>query len=43
MTVDYRDLEWKNKIREWSQGGVDIALAIQPGTVQDSIEIVKDG
>lgn len=41
--VDYRDPDWKNKIRNWADGGVDAALAIQPGTGADSIQVVKDG
>lgn len=42
-TVDYNDPDWKNKIKEWSGGGVTAALAIQPGTGIESIEVVKDG
>lgn len=42
-SVDYKDPDWTNKIREWSGGGVDAALAIQPGTGLDSIKVVKDG
>lgn len=42
-TVDYHDSNWKNEIKEWSGGGVSAALAIQPGTAIDSIEVVKDG
>lgn len=41
--VDYNDTDWKNKIKEWSNGGVNAALAIQPGTGIDCIEVVKDG
>ena len=41
--VDYKDPDWTNKIREWSDGGVTAALAIQPGTGLDSIKVVKDG
>lgn len=41
-TVDYNDPEWITKVREWSNGGVDTALAIQPGTGTDSIKVVKD-
>lgn len=41
-TVDYADVEWKKKVIEWSNGGVDKALAIQPGTGIDSIQVVKD-
>lgn len=42
-TVDYHDPNWKNEIKEWSKGGVSAALAIQPGTGIDSIEVVKNG
>lgn len=42
-TVDYHDSDWKNEVKSWSNGGVDMALAIQPQTVHDSMEVVKDG
>lgn len=42
FTVDYNDPEWVMKVKEWSNGGVDTALAIQPGTGTDSIKAVKD-
>lgn len=42
-TVDYNDPDWTTKVRDWSNGGVDTALAIQPGTGSDSIKVVKDG
>lgn len=42
-TVDYHDPDWTMKVKEWSDGGVDIAVAIQPGTGADSIRAVKDG
>lgn len=42
-TVDYNDASWTNKINEWSNGGVTAALAIQPGTGIESIEVVKEG
>ncbi len=42
-TVDYNDPDWIMKVEEWSNGGVDTALAIQPGTGSDSIKVVKDG
>lgn len=42
-TVDYHDPEWKNQIRDWSNGGVTAALAIQPGTGKGSIKVVKNG
>lgn len=41
-TVDYHDPGWKDKIKEWSDGGVVAALAIQPTTGIDSIKVVKD-
>lgn len=40
--VDYNDPDWIMKIKEWSNEGVDTALAIQPGTGSDSIKAVKD-
>lgn len=43
FTVDYNDPVWIDKVKDWSDGGVDIALAIQPGTGNDSIQVVKDG
>lgn len=42
-TVDYQNPEWINEIITWSNGGVNAALAIQPGTGKDSIKTVKDG
>lgn len=41
-TVDYHDPDWIRKVKEWSNGGVSSALAIQPGTGADSIQVVKD-
>ncbi|HKL72491.1 MAG TPA: NADP-dependent oxidoreductase [Marinilabiliaceae bacterium] len=43
QTVDYKDPDWRMKVKEWSNGGVDKVLAIQPGTGIDSIQVVKDG
>lgn len=43
MTIDYNDPDWQSKVKEWSDGGVDAALAIQPGIAKDCIEVVKDG
>lgn len=40
--VDYNDPDWTAKVNEWSAGGVDTALAIQPGTGSDSIKVVKN-
>ncbi len=41
--VDYHDANWPDKILEWAPGGVDAAVAIQPGTTADSVRVVKDG
>lgn len=41
--VDYNDPQWKEQIKGWSSGGVAAALAIQPGTGADSIEVVRNG
>lgn len=41
-TVDYNDPEWILKVKQWSNGGVTTALAIQSGTGSDSIKSVKD-
>ena len=43
QTVDYNDPDWITKVGEWSGGGVTAALAIQPGTGTESIQVVKDG
>lgn len=42
-TVDYHDADWVEQIRQWMPGGVDAALAIQPGTPAESMPAVKDG
>lgn len=42
-TVDYNDPNWKNQIKHLIPQGVDAALAIQPGTGEDCLAIVKDG
>ncbi|GAA5226454.1 NADP-dependent oxidoreductase [Paeniglutamicibacter antarcticus] len=42
-TVDYHDSDWQQKVLEWMPGGVDAALAIQPGTSAQSLPVVKDG
>lgn len=42
-TVDYRDPDWTNQVRDWRPGGVDAALAIQPGTGISCLHVVKDG
>ncbi len=41
--VDYNNIAWKNEINEWSGRGVDAALAIQPGTAIESVEVVRNG
>ena len=41
-TVDYHDSDWITKVKNWSNGGVSAALAIQPGTGSDSIQVVKN-
>ncbi len=41
--VDYHDENWSDEILEWAPGGVDAAVAIQPGTTADSVRVVKDG
>ncbi|PBB06902.1 NADP-dependent oxidoreductase [Salimicrobium humidisoli] len=42
-TVDYSNPQWKDNVTAWVSGGVDAALAIQPGTTRDSIDVVKEG
>ena len=41
--VDYHDNDWQEQITEWYPGGVDAAIATQPGTASDSQAVVKDG
>lgn len=41
--VDYADPDWKTHIRQWAPGGVDVALAIQPETGKDSMDVTRDG
>lgn len=43
LTVDYNDPNWQAQVKEWSGGGVDGALAIQPGTGTPCLPAVKDG
>lgn len=43
LAVDYRDPEWAKQVKDWMPGGVDAALAIQPGTGQTSLATVRDG
>jgi NADPH:quinone reductase-like Zn-dependent oxidoreductase len=42
-TVDYRDENWPDQIRVWRPGGVDAAIAVQPGTSAGSVRVVKNG
>ncbi len=41
--VDYRDGQWPDQVRAWTPGGVDAALAIQPGTAPSAQSVVRDG
>lgn len=43
LAVDYRDPEWIDAVRAWAPGGVDAALATQPGTPATSQAAVRDG
>lgn len=43
LAVDYRDPDWPAAVREWAVGGVDAALAIQPGTAETAQAVVRDG
>lgn len=43
LAVDYRDPEWGEQVVGWMPGGVDAALAIQPGTGTTSLPVVRDG
>lgn len=43
LAVDYRDAEWPALVRGWRPGGVDAAMAVQPGTGGDSLGVVRDG
>lgn len=43
LAVDYRDPDWPDQVRRWAPGGVDAALAIQPGTAVPSQPVVRDG
>lgn len=40
--VDYNDPDWQIDVKEWSGGGVDAALAIQPGTERTATKVVRD-
>lgn len=41
-TVDYKDPDWVSQVKDWASGGVDAALAIQPGTGIGCLDVVKD-
>jgi NADPH:quinone reductase-like Zn-dependent oxidoreductase len=43
LAVDYRDPVWAKQVLHWLPGGVDAALAIQPGTGATSLSVVRDG
>lgn len=43
FAVDYNDPDWPDQVRAWAPGGVDVALAIQPGTAPSSQSVVRDG
>lgn len=42
IAVDYRDPGWCEHVRQWMPGGVDAAVAVQPGTAADSLSVVRD-
>lgn len=42
FTVDYNDVDWQQQIMRWMPGGVDAAIAVQPGTTADSMKVVRD-
>ncbi len=41
--VDYSTPDWKQQVKQWMPQGVSASLATQPGTADDSIDVVKDG
>lgn len=43
LSVDYRERQWPDEVRRWMPGGVDAAVAVQPGTSAESMRVVKDG
>lgn len=43
LAVDYRDPDWVTKVLHWMPGGVEAALAIQPGTGETTLPVVRDG
>lgn len=42
-TFDYHEPHWPERVRGWAPVGVDAALAVQPGTTADCLQVVKDG
>ncbi|MCD6728164.1 MAG: NADP-dependent oxidoreductase [Solirubrobacteraceae bacterium] len=40
--VDYNASDWHDQVRQWAPGGVDAALAIQPGTGASSQFVVRE-
>lgn len=43
LAVDYNDPDWPQQVRAWAVGGVDGAIAIQPGTGATSLPAVRAG
>lgn len=43
LVVEDHDPTWSAAVRAWMPGGVDVAMAVQPGTAVDSVPVVKDG
>lgn len=43
LAVDYRDPAWIAQVHAWMPGGIDAALAIQPGTADDCMGLLRDG
>lgn len=41
VTVDYHDEDWQDQIKKLLPAGVDAAIAIQPGTAEESATVVK--
>lgn len=43
LAVDYHDPDWVQQVLAWAPGGVDAAIAVQPGTTADCLPAVRDG
>ncbi len=43
LAVDYGDRNWRRQVQEWLPGGVDAAIAVQPGTAVECLPLVRDG